>query len=139
MPKFEVLEGKHREDGVVYTAGQIVLSPHPLDKLFKNKFRRVQKVVDDTPAPVATATLEPPATKAKKGKGKKTTIKLTKSAPLDARGHDASADFELDDGLKVFARGEVYHVYETGETNPLNPEGLRKTEVQPFLKKYLAE
>lgn len=45
MPRFRVLEGRHRSlDGVTYKKDEIVESDRDLDKEFINKFERISSV-----------------------------------------------------------------------------------------------
>lgn len=47
--KFKVLTGQHRQNGKVYTEGDIIESTVELDKTFSNKFKRVTtETVADT-------------------------------------------------------------------------------------------
>ena len=57
---FKVLNGTYTQDGKVYAKGQVVESKHRLDKMFKNKFERVQfepeeYVAPNIPGPSRTA------------------------------------------------------------------------------------
>jgi hypothetical protein len=65
--EYVVLEGKHRENKVVYKKGDIVKSERDLPKMFKNKFVPAA----DARAQQAKAEVEEEKKKAKNGKDEK--------------------------------------------------------------------
>lgn len=132
--RFEVLGGKHTtRDGTIYRKGDVVESGRDLTDVFPNKFKRL--------ADVEKLEFKP----SKKSKLKITKAKATKDdATKDARGTDVTAKvlqgLKLQvEGLSVFSRGDLLHVYEKDETKPLNPKGLKPSELENFLAKYLEE
>jgi hypothetical protein len=58
---FKVLNGSYTQDGKVYAKGQTVESKHRLDKMFKNKFERVQSEPEEYEAPAIPTLFSPPA------------------------------------------------------------------------------
>lgn len=143
MKRFEVLDGKHvGRDGTSYKKGDIVEHPGQLDEVFPNKFRKVS----DAPVLEAESSPVSPA-KGKKGaqvvapKAVAKTPGAKPDADKDARGWDASETFPkaAEEGFKVFARGDLFHVYEGANVKPINPKGLKKADVDAFVKTYLEE
>lgn len=157
MSKYELLSGKHSgADGkVIHRKGDIVEAEQDLEKSFPGRFRRVVPLPPPTP-PVPTPP-PPPTTPAPAiqpvalpapTKGKKPVIRIKKAsaipkdeAALAARGSDVTKQFKLEAShkLKVFQRGELFHLYELEGTKPLNEEGLKKEAVEDFVKKFLEE
>jgi hypothetical protein len=140
MPKFEHLGGGSHDhnDGKVYSKGDIISATMDLEKMFPQKFRRVDFVVAPEPPPVGAVPVPPSAGAAPTSPPpKKLQVKVK---PKDARGDDVTGEFKFDGpGLKVFQRGDFFHVYEGDKVAPIHPKGLRKQEVLNVIKNFLEE
>lgn len=136
--RFKVLEGKHHHsDGKVYTKGQVVRSETELDKIFVNKFTRLEEA-ESSPKSGAS---KKDSSKAEAGKAEAKKPATKADADKAARGHEVTNAFPkaAEEGFKVFLRGEQHHVYEGDQTKPINPKGLKGDEVESFVKTYLEE
>ena len=47
--KYQIIAGSHFENGKLYRKGEIIDSPHPLDKMFPHKIRRVVPKEKESP------------------------------------------------------------------------------------------
>lgn len=151
MPRFQLIsKGTHSEGDKTYKHGDVFKSPHDLDKMFANKFRRVGElaapdlsIVDPDLAgqkrAAAAAHVQAQIDNEDEGGVATKTIKIAKKTAADARGIKVTKKFNLADGFEVFKRDEAYHVYHGDSTDPINPKGLKKTQVEQAVTDYLEE
>jgi hypothetical protein len=138
MAKYELLTGKHvHSDGKKYVPGDFVHSGLELDKLFKNKFRRVGGAAVRETSPVAQANVPPTPRSTPKADEAPTEPLFT----ADPRGIDVSTDYPdaAACGLKVFRRGGWFHVFDGDDTTPKNENALRREDVAGCLARLLEE
>lgn len=106
--------------------------------LFKNADAQTTgSIQETTPANAAAAKSAdtPPG-------GKPVDEPESEEVPPDVHGEDATVDFPdaAKADLKVFRKGPWYTVVDADEPNKaLNDKGLKKSDVSPFLKKYLKQ
>lgn len=130
MARFEVLAGKHVEkNGERFGKGDVVETSLDLIAMFgEAKFKRLTDV-DSLDFP----------------KSSKKFIKRKDpepaAVPKDARGEDVTASFKLSkaaQGLRIFARGDLHHIYDGNSTKPENEKGLKQEKVLGWVKDYLS-
>lgn len=161
MRHFQLLGGHHVEsDGRKYSKGDVIGSHDDLEKLFQNKFKEVNVVVqpDKTlkvalPAPTKIeAPKNPPSAKPVENGTKKTgKIKGDKKkgvgpktdAAKDARGTDVTSKYPSaeEEGLTVFQRDDKFWIFEGDDLEPVNQKqgGLPDFEVESFVKSFLED
>lgn len=145
---FQVEGGSHTEGGKTYKRGEVVHTSNDLAKMFRGKFKEVGVVAKVDPTLVdpnmeelrrerqerrAAEMLQAPKA-AKAAKSEK-----TDAAALKARGLDVTERFPraVDEGFEVMKREKQYHVYEKGQTKPLNEDPLERDGVEAFVDQYL--
>jgi len=116
--QFELLTGKHSENGKVYTAGQSVSSFRNLVDIFPHKFRLISDGGESQFDGLSPA----PAKVLKHGSDVSTIVdhRISKS------------------NIKVYHRAGWYTI-DDKEDNVLNEEKLRRSELTPFLDEYFNE
>lgn len=136
--RFELLAGKHSEKtkkGVkIFKEGDIIDTPHNLAKMFgKDKFRKISG------PGIASADEESDEDDPHPEKTSKKVVTIKKGEPSEARGTDVTSDHKKAEknGLKVFQRGDLFHVYEGNDTAPLNKHGLEAGKVDAYVTKWL--
>jgi hypothetical protein len=161
--RFRLIAGKHFQDeadGTVKTysaksGDNIIESDKELDKLFANKFERIEgseKVVPDKdPAPVTSSEKPKPTVTefSTKPDGSMPRELATaegadvgfdpKAAGGDDLGEDVTEDFEgaAEKDLQVFIKARKYHVTDKDNPGkPLNEEPLNKAAAKAFIKDY---
>ena len=62
--------------------------------------------------------------------------KPAESVEKPSLGEDVTFAWPIakEEGFVVYKKGGYYHVHEGDEGEPLNPKGLRKKQVKPFVK-----
>lgn len=153
--KFRLIGGNHTEGNgptrKVFKKNAIIDSDRDLTKLFRGKFERIYTAeqleavapvpkVAEKPTPAPTPVAEPapavsePTTEEKKPEASKESRK-----PRKRRGRDATKSFPLalEEEFLVFQRGSRFDVYEPEDDAPLNEKGLKKAEVESYIKEYL--
>lgn len=133
MPKkFEYVGGGHHDHlGTIYKKGDVAETDHDFEKMFPGMYRKLpDAVVIMVPAPAAAEPEKAPTTPKPEA---------PKKSEADARGEEVTSAFDVQKGVKVFKRGDLYHAYEGDKLKALNDKGLKKTEVESFVEKYLAE
>lgn len=138
--KFKLVGGAHTElDGTRYSKGDVVETHEDLDKKWVGKFERLREGEDEeasAPTPSITVSI---GGSSKSSKDEKSDGKKAKGVE-DARGDDVTDEFKLDKSLKVFQRGEYFHLYEGKKTKPINDRGLKTDkEVEAAAKSWLDE
>jgi len=120
MNLYKVLEGRHVENGRVYSKGDVVETERELDKIFPRltKFARVT----------------PEDTEAEGGAGD--------GPAASAYGTDVTT-LAISDGLpehiRVFQKGSWFHVVDTSNGVALNGKALRSQELEEFLATIRAQ
>lgn len=159
--RFQLLTGSyHSADGRSYKRGDVVTSKEDLAKRWVNMFARVgvplpnadlvQVSIDDVLAEKKAAKLAAQMAGAYEGEGDDEDGKAPEDKPkkakakpdaalLAARGVDSTTKFDgvAENGFVVCKREKRYHVYEGDATKPLNPEGLKESQVAEFVKDWL--
>jgi hypothetical protein len=151
MAKYKVILGTHSEGGRRYKAGEIVESDEQLDKMFINKFEKVEDSKKASPgvSEKSTAALrsEPkptttdtgtPATESDAANEKSTMPQGKDTA--GAEDSDVTKDFAKADeaGFTVHTVEGGYEVRDDGKVISGKKPITSKTKVNEFVKEYLA-
>lgn len=158
MSKYKLRDGvgDHFQNGTIYGPGTVIVSEHPLNEAYPNKF---DKVDDSTPAtagkggpqptiiggqasPAAISQPQPAAGRGQAPQADTTQPPATAATDVPA-GLDVTEKFPaaVEQEFKVYKREGKYYVYDTmGAADPLlNPSGSSKAEVADVIAKALAK
>lgn len=126
MPKFMVVEGQHMElSGKVYDKGQIVNSDLDLDKLFRDKFKKVNKNTAQAVAELVDESKD----------------EVVKTEEEEDFGKDVTAEFDVavNNDLKVY-RDKKKGVTIFDGSKKLNDKPFKsKTQVEAFLTEHVGD
>lgn len=139
--RFEVVDGKHvEENGEVFKKGERFESPHRLDKLFPEKFKRLgadseHEADDDAPEKKGKIVL-----KKRDDADDEKSEKKDDKEKADGRGAEVTAKFkQVHKPLRVFERDGHFFFFEGEKTTALNKEPLAEKDVAAWHKKYMSE
>lgn len=144
MSKFEVLEGKHVQNGRIFQKGDIVESKSDLCATWKNKFCEVNtsarssvgKAVPNTASPPAQSAVDADETdKEKKAKGKKVEEESEVIEGTDVTDQFTSA---VEQDFKVYKNQGAYFIYNNDDlSKPFNENGVKKADVEKTIKEAI--
>ena len=137
MKHYKVIFGTHREDGVVYKAGEVVSTHTPLHTMFPGRF----EVVGAGTAPERQAPAQKPA---QANVGPQAPVvadedEAPNAPPLANKGRDVTKAFPkaVEEAFQVFKTSDgTYNVYD--EDVKCNAKPLVKTDVNPCILAALA-
>lgn len=135
---FELIsKGEHlHSDGKTYTKGQVIETEQPLDKLFANKFKRLDKDEEKEYT-------RPEIPLAEEG-GEKTTSSPPSSSTKRKRspfGKHISSQFDntAEAGVKVYIKDHWCTVVDSDSGEAVSTKKLRKKDVQDFIDGLLSQ
>lgn len=136
MATFVLTGATHVEDGVRYYKGSRIVSDRDLDQIFKGKFTRI----DDAPSfpndcsGVAETTEE-------EGQETREEVSSLAKPPSEAGplGADVTSLFPsaAANELRVFKKGNRYHVCDAESDKPLTDKPIVKAAVESFIESYV--
>lgn len=136
MAKFRVMDSSHVENKRLYEKGDVVETTRDLVAMFGPKFKRVSDAAIPTIAPPLNDQGTPPRIETPAGPDDvETEEEGIVTSPL---GDDVTSQFLIEgDKHLVFRKGAKYFVaYATDPNTALNEKGIKKAEVEDFIREY---
>jgi len=130
MAKYRLQSSTFELNGKIYKEGDVVSTPIKLVELFVNKF---EKVVVESPEPVAKVKTEAPVAKVKteapvvkEDKGEIPVTPVEDGALPEGREVTSKFPKAVDEDFRVFKSKSGYFVYDVDDlTAPVNAEGVK--------------
>ena len=127
-------KGAHVELGVRYAQGDKIESKNPLDKLFRNKFKRIDGELGDVPETPDIPTPNIP-TPDRDGEVETKTSPSKSGKKKNPHGERVRNVFKRTkaNGVRVYVKSGWYTVTDKSDNSALNDKKLREDDVQEFI------